>query len=152
MPTNLYGRGDNYHPEYSHVVAALIRRFHEAKVSDAPNVVVWGTGTPRREFLYVDDLADACVHLLKHYDDALFLNVGSGTDLSIAELATVISGIVGFDGRFVYDSTRPDGTPRKLLNSARLFALGWRPGIPLDDGIRSTYEWYLRNVAERSQN
>jgi GDP-L-fucose synthase len=152
MPTNLYGPNDNFDLESSHVLPALLRKIHTAKATGQGEIVLWGTGKPLREFLHVDDLADACIHLLKHYDDALFLNVGSGTDLSIAELATVISRVVGFDGGFVYDPTRPDGTPRKLLNSARLFALGWRPGIPLDEGIRSTYEWYLRNVAEKVEN
>src|ERR1700742_3906714 len=120
MPTNLYGPGDNYHPEYSHVVAALIRRFHEAKVSGASNVVVWGTGTPRREFLYVDDLADACVHLMKTYSSDQLVNIGTGGDISIAEFARVVPDAVGFTGTISYDHTKPDGPPRKLLDVSRL--------------------------------
>lgn len=140
MPTNLYGPGDNYHPEYSHVVAALIRRFHEAKVSGASNVVVWGTGTPRREFLYVDDLADACVHLMKTYSDEGLINIGTGEDISIAEFAQLIADTVGYTGEISYDSSRPDGTPRKLLDVERLTRLGWRAQTPLVDGIRLAYE------------
>src|SRR4029077_6155084 len=126
MPTNLYGPGDNYHPELSHVVAALIRRFHEAKLSGAKNVVVWGTGTPRREFLYVDDMADACVHLMKTYSSADLINIGTGEDIAIAEFARVVADIVGYRGEISYDTSRPDGTPRKLLDISRLTKLGWR--------------------------
>ncbi len=126
MPTNLYGRGDNYHPEYSHVVAALIRRFHEAKVSGAGNVVVWGTGTPRREFLYVDDLADACIHLMKIYSSDELVNIGTGEDITIAEFARVVAATVGYAGEISFDTSRPDGTPRKLLDVSRLAKLGWR--------------------------
>lgn len=140
MPTNLYGPGDNYHPEYSHVVAALIRRFHEAKVSGASNVVVWGTGTPRREFLYVDDLADACVHLMKTYSDEGLINIGTGEDISIAEFARLIAHTVRYTGAISYDPSRPDGTPRKLLSVERLARLGWRAQTPLADGIRLAYE------------
>jgi len=142
MPTNLYGPGDNYHPEYSHVVAALIRRFHEAKVSGASNVVVWGTGTPRREFLYVDDLADACVHLMKTYSDEGLINIGTGEDISIAEFARLIAHTVGYTGAISYDSSRPDGTPRKLLSVERLARLGWRAQTPLEEGIRLAYETF----------
>jgi len=142
MPTNLYGPGDNYHPEYSHVVAALIRRFHEAKVSGASNVVVWGTGTPRREFLYVDDLADACVHLMKTYSDEGLINSGTGEDISIAEFARWIAHTVGYTGAISYDSSRPDGTPRKLLSVERLARLGWRAQTPLEEGIRLAYETF----------
>jgi GDP-L-fucose synthase len=147
MPTNLYGPHDNFDLESSHVLPALMRKIHTAKSTSQDEIVLWGSGKPLREFLHVDDLADACVHLLKHYDDALFLNVGSGSDLSIDELAATISGIVGFTGKFVYDPSRPDGTARKLLSSSRLFAHGWRPNISLEAGIRSTYEWYLNNAA-----
>ncbi|MBR0964132.1 GDP-L-fucose synthase [Bradyrhizobium diazoefficiens] len=143
MPTNLYGPGDNYHPELSHVVAALIRRFHEAKVSGAEKVVVWGTGTPRREFLYVDDMADACVHLMKTYSGAELVNVGSGEDITIAEFARVVAEVVGYSGEIAFDSSRPDGTPRKLLDVSRLAKLGWRATTSLRDGLKRAYEAYL---------
>jgi GDP-L-fucose synthase len=143
MPTNLYGPGDNYHPELSHVVAALIRRFHEAKVSGADKVVVWGTGTPRREFLYVDDMADACVHLMKTYSGAELVNVGSGEDITIAEFARVVAEVVGYSGEIAFDSSRPDGTPRKLLDVSRLAKLGWRATTSLRDGLKRAYEAYL---------
>ena len=143
MPTNLYGPGDNYHPEYSHVVAALIRRFHEAKLSGASNVVVWGTGTPRREFLYVDDLADACVHLMKTYSDAQLVNIGTGEDITIAEFARVVAAVVGYSGEISFDPARPDGTPRKWLDVNRLAALGWRARTSLRDGIGLAYQAYL---------
>ena len=146
MPTNLYGPGDNYHPEYSHVVAALIRRFHEAKVSGVPNVVVWGTGTPRREFLYVDDLADACVHLMKTYSSDELVNIGTGEDITIAEFAPVVSAVVGYTGTFSFDPSRPDGTPRKLLDVSRLAKLGWRARTSLEDGIKLTYQAYLSEM------
>ena len=143
MPTNLYGPGDNYHPELSHVVAALIRRFHEAKMSGATSVVVWGTGTPRREFLYVDDMADACVHLMKTYSGAELINVGTGEDIAIAEFARVVAGIVGYRGDISFDTSRPDGTPRKLLDISRLDKLGWRATTSLQDGLKRAYEAYL---------
>ena len=143
MPTNLYGRGDNYHPEYSHVVAALIRRFHEAKVSGARNVVVWGTGTPRREFLYVDDLADACVHLMKTYSSDELVNIGTGEDITIAEFARLVAAVVGYTGEISFDPSRPDGTPRKLLDISRLAKLGWRATTPLGEGIKLAYQAYL---------
>jgi GDP-L-fucose synthase len=143
MPTNLYGPGDNYHPEYSHVVAALIRRFHEAKVSGTPNVVVWGTGTPRREFLYVDDLADACVHLMKTYSSDELVNIGTGEDITIAEFARVVAAAVGYTGTISYDHSRPDGTPQKLLDVERLARLGWRASTSLNDGIKLAYQAYL---------
>jgi GDP-L-fucose synthase len=143
MPTNLYGSGDNYHPEYSHVVAALIRRFHEAKVSGISNVLVWGTGMPRREFLYVDDLADACIHLMKTYSDAELVNIGTGEDITIAEFARVVADTVGYAGAISFDPSRPDGTPRKLLDVSRLAKLGWRARTPLEDGIRLAYQAYL---------
>src|ERR1700680_3486580 len=143
MPTNLYGRGDNYHPEYSHVVAALISRFHEAKLSGAADVAVWGTGTPRREFLYVDDLADACIHLMKSYSSDELVNIGTGEDITIAEFARVVAAVVGYSGGISYDPSRPDGTPRKLLDVSRLAKLGWRARTSLDDGMRLAYQAYL---------
>jgi GDP-L-fucose synthase len=143
MPTNLYGPGDNYHPEYSHVVAALIRRFHEAKVSGSPGVAVWGTGTPRREFLYVDDMADACVHLMKTYSAAEMVNIGTGEDITIADFARVVAATVGYKGTIGYDTSRPDGTPQKLLDVSRLAKLGWRARTSLEDGIRLAYRAYL---------
>ncbi|SDF37154.1 GDP-L-fucose synthase, partial [Bradyrhizobium brasilense] len=146
MPTNLYGPGDNYHPEYSHVVAALIRRFHEAKVSGAGNVAVWGTGTPRREFLYVDDLADACIHLMKTYSSPELVNIGTGEDITIAEFARVVAAAVGYRGAISFDTSRPDGTPRKLLDVSRLVRLGWRATTSLEDGIALAYQAYLRET------
>ena len=147
MPTNLYGPGDNYHPEYSHVVAALIRRFHEAKLSGASSVVVWGTGTPRREFLYVDDLADACIHLMKTYSSPELVNVGTGEDITIAEFARVVAAAVGYRGEIGFDTSRPDGTPRKLLDVSRLAKLGWRATTSLEDGIRLAYQAFLSEQA-----
>lgn len=144
MPTNLYGAGDNYHPEYSHVVAALIRRFHEAKLSGAAEVVVWGTGTPRREFLYVDDLADACIHLMKTYSSDQLVNIGTGEDITIAEFARVVAATAGYTGAISFDPSRPDGTPRKLLDVSRLAKLGWRARTSLEDGIKLAYEAYLK--------
>ncbi|MBP0116031.1 GDP-L-fucose synthase [Bradyrhizobium vignae] len=143
MPTNLYGPGDNYHPELSHVVAALIRRFHEAKVSGAKTVVVWGTGTPRREFLYVDDMADACVHLMKTYSGAELINVGTGTDITIAEFAHLVADVIGYIGEIHFDTSRPDGTPRKLLDVSRLTNLGWCAATSLHDGLKRAYAAYL---------
>ena len=147
MPTNLYGPGDNYHPDHSHVVAGLIRRFHEAKQFDAANVAVWGTGAPRREFLYVDDMADACVHLMKTYSDAELINIGTGNDITIAEFARVVAEIVGYRGRITFDPSRPDGTPRKWLDVERLATLGWRARTQLDDGLRMAYRAYLAEAA-----
>ena len=151
MPTNLYGRGDNYHPEHSHVVAALIRRFHEAKLSGASNVVVWGTGTPRREFLYVDDLADACVHLMKIYSSGELINIGTGEDITIADFARVVAGVVGYAGTISFDPSRPDGTPRKLLDVSRLASLGWRAKTSLEDGIRLAYQAYLSESKQAAE-
>ena len=151
MPTNLYGPGDNYHPEYSHVVAALIRRFHEAKLADISDVVVWGTGTPRREFLYVDDMADACVHLMKVYSEAELINIGTGEDITIAEFARVVARVVGFNGTISYDPSRPDGTPRKLLDVGRLDKLGWRAKTSLQDGIRLAYQAYLSETKQAAE-
>ena len=147
MPTNLYGPGDNYHAEYSHVVAALIRRFHEAKESGAPSVVVWGTGTPRREFLYVDDMADACVHLMKTYSSAELVNIGTGEDITIAEFARVVAETVGYKGKIEFDTSKPDGTPRKLLDVGRLAKLGWRATTSLHDGIKLAYQAFLKEHA-----
>lgn len=151
MPTNLYGPGDNYHPELSHVVAALIRRFHEAKVSGAKSVVVWGTGTPRREFLYVDDMADACVHLMKIYSGAELVNIGTGEDIAIAEFARIVAEIVGYRGEISFDTSRPDGTPRKLLDIGRLEQLGWRATTSLHDGLRRAYTAYLAGLVVPAQ-
>lgn len=152
MPTNLYGPGDNYHPENSHVIPALIRRFHEAKQSGLPSVGIWGTGTPRREFLYVDDMAKACVHVMQLDKQAYsrhtlpmlsHINVGSGTDITIAELAQLIAVAVGYSGEIQFDSTRPDGTPRKLMDSQRLQSLGWKPSVALATGLSMAYEDFL---------
>ena len=151
MPTNLYGPGDNFDLKKSHVLPALIRKFHEAKLRGDSEVVVWGTGTPRREFLHVDDLADACLHLFNSYEGEGIVNVGVGEDVSIAELAALVGEVMGFQGRIVYDRTKPDGTPQKLLDVSRLGALGWRAQITLRDGIASTYRWYLEQVALTSQ-
>jgi GDP-L-fucose synthase len=142
MPTNLYGPGDNFDLEKSHVLPALIRRFHEARIHSAPEVTLWGTGTPRREFLHVDDLAAAACFLVETYDGAEPLNVGAGKDMTIAELATLVARVVGYHGRIAYDSSKPDGTPRKLLDVSRIHALGWQARISLEEGIHSTYEWY----------
>jgi GDP-L-fucose synthase len=143
MPTNLYGPGDNYHPEHSHVPAALIRRFHEGKLANAPSVVVWGTGKPRREFLCSDDLADACVFLMKHYSDYGFLNAGTGVDIPIAQFAEMVSRIVGYKGTIAFDTSRPDGPPQKLLDVSKLTALGWQPKISLHDGLSMAYADFL---------
>ena len=148
MPTNLYGPGDNFSLQTSHVLPALLRKFHDAKERGAPEVEVWGTGKPRREFLHVDDLADACVFLMRHYDGDGWLNIGWGRDETIAELAHTISRVVGFRGALRFDTSKPDGTPRKLLDTSKLTALGWSPRIELEAGIRSTYEWFLNHHDE----
>lgn len=162
MPTNLYGPGDNYHPENSHVIPALIRRFHEAKVQGAPCVTIWGTGTPRREFMYVDDMADACVHLMDLPDEqyrpllasdrndgvAPLVNIGVGTDRTIAELASLVAQTIGYQGRIAYDTSKPDGTPKKLMNSGRLEALGWRATTSLVDGLAVAYADFQRRQEE----
>lgn len=142
MPTNLYGPGDNFDLNSSHVLAALLRKFHEAKLTNAPTVTVWGTGKPRREFLHVDDLADAALFLMEHYEGEQPINVGVGEDISIGELASLVREIVGYAGDIVYDTTKPDGTPRKLLDVSRLHALGWQARIGLREGISATYIWY----------
>ena len=147
MPTNLYGPGDNFSPTRSHVLPALIRRIHEAKQADAKTVAIWGTGTPRREFLFADDLADAVIFLLENYDAPEPINVGVGADVTIRELAETIATVVGWDGDFAFDTTKPDGTPRKLLDVSRLSALGWSATTPLSEGIKRTYDWFLDNQA-----
>jgi GDP-L-fucose synthase len=146
MPANLYGPNDNFDLETSHVLAALLRKAHEAKIRMAREVVVWGSGEPRREFLHVDDLASACLFLLEKYDSPEIINVGWGEDISIRELAESICDVVGFDGELVWDASKPDGTPRKLLDITKLRDLGWQPTIPLRDGIAQTYDWFLKNV------
>jgi GDP-L-fucose synthase len=143
MPTNLYGPGDNYNLDTGHVLPSLIRKFHEAKLASAPTVSVWGSGKPRREFLHVDDLADACVFLMRTYDGDGIVNIGVGNDVSIGELAALISRIVGFRGEIVFDASKPDGTPRKLVDVTRLNGLGWRAKISLEQGIAATYRSYL---------
>lgn len=147
MPTNLYGPGDNFDLYTSHVLPAMIRRFHEAKETGDPAVTVWGTGTPRREFLHVDDLARAVLHLLEHYDDPAPINVGVGEDLTIADLASLVAKTVGYTGDISYDTSKPDGTPRKLLDVTRLTDTGWTPRIPLTQGVRDTYDWFLTHHA-----
>lgn len=149
MPTNLYGPNDNFDLQKSHVLPALMRKFHEAKVSGKPDVVVWGSGSPRREFLHVDDLADACVHLMRTYESPELVNVGVGDDVTIRELAETIRDVVGFAGDLSWDTSKPDGTPRKLLDVSRLHGLGWRAKIGLRQGIAQTYAWYLANVADK---
>lgn len=146
MPTNLYGPGDNFHPENSHVLPALIRRFHEAKQEGKPTVTIWGTGTPKREFLHVDDLADACVYLMNEYSGEEIVNVGVGEDISILELAQLVAEVVGYKGEIETDPSKPDGTPRKLLDVSRLNGLGWKASIDLRDGVEQTYRWYLENM------
>jgi GDP-L-fucose synthase len=142
MPTNLYGPGDNFDLKTSHVLPALIRKFHEAKQRGDPSVTVWGTGVPRREFLHVDDLADACLYLINNYSDSEIINIGVGEDLSIRELAELVRDVVGYTGEIVYDTTKPDGTPRKLLDVSKIHALGWQANILLADGVKQTYAWF----------
>lgn len=151
MPTNLYGPGDNFDLQTSHVLAALLRKFHEAKMTQAPSVVVWGTGVPRREFLHVDDLADATLFLMQQYDSEEIINVGVGADLSIRELAELIGDIVGYTGSITFDPSKPDGTPRKLLDVSRLHSLGWKPKIGLREGITHTYQWYQEQVEKEQR-
>lgn len=147
MPTNLYGPGDNFHLENSHVIPALIRKFHEARLRRNAEVTVWGSGTPRREFLHVDDMADACVFLMKNYSGSDLVNIGVGEDVPIRELAELIQRVTGFEGRIVLDAAKPDGTPRKLMDVARLHDLGWKATISLEEGLTSTYRWYLEQGA-----
>ncbi len=148
QPTNVYGSGDNFDLQSSHVVAALIRKFHEAKARGDATVTVWGTGTPRREFIHVDDLADACVFLLNGYSAEEIVNIGTGQEVTIAEFAAIVAHVVGFKGDIVYDADMPDGTPRKLIDSSRLAGLGWSPGIGLEDGLAQAYRWFLENVTD----
>jgi GDP-L-fucose synthase len=145
MPTNLYGPGDNFDLETSHVLPAMIRKFHESKLDNNRPVELWGTGTPMREFLHVDDLADACIYLMDNYDKQDFVNIGTGTDVTIKELAETIQKVIGHKGEVKWDSSKPDGTPRKLLDVSKLHSLGWKHSIELEEGIKSTYEWYLEN-------
>jgi GDP-L-fucose synthase len=151
MPTNLYGPGDNFDPLDSHVIPGLFRRIHEAKIQGAAEVSIWGTGTPRREFLYVDDLADACLFLMEHYDQPEIINVGVGQDLSIAELAHLVAQVVGFQGRLTFDPSYPDGTPRKLLDVSRLTHMGWRAQTPLTTGLKRTYAWFCQHLDQASE-
>lgn len=146
MPTNLYGPYDNFHPENSHVMPALIRRFHEAKVSGAKDVVVWGSGTPLREFLYSEDMADACIYLMENYEGNDFFNIGTGKEISIKGLAELVKEVVGFEGEIVWDSSKPDGTPRKLLDVSRLESQGWKYKMELKDGVKEAYKWFIENV------
>ena len=151
MPTNLYGPGDNFHPQNSHVPAALLRRFHEARRAGAAEVVVWGTGRPLREFMYVEDAADACVHLMKRYSGDSHVNVGTGSDVSIAEFAGLVGATVGFEGRITFDTSRPDGTPRKVMDVTALKALNWSAPTSLAAGLKLYYQWFLANIAEIRQ-
>jgi GDP-L-fucose synthase len=146
MPTNLYGPNDNFDLETSHVLPAFIRKFHEAKVESRPSVTVWGTGAPKREFLHVDDLADACVFLMNHYHDPEIINIGCGKEISISELAGLVKEVVGFTGEIEYDREKPDGMPRKLLDVGKLKSLGWEPTLSLKEGIEKTYDWYCENL------
>lgn len=149
MPTNLYGPNDNYDLQNSHVLPALIRKFHEAKLAGSPNVEIWGTGSPKREFLHSDDLAEACVFLMQHYSDEQFVNIGTGEDISIKDLALLIKRIVGYDGKLLFDASKPDGTPRKLMDVSKLHALGWKHRIDLETGIKSVYDQYKTNLAQQ---
>lgn len=149
MPTNLYGPNDNYHPQHSHVLPALIRKFHEAREGAQPEVTIWGDGTPLREFLYADDLADACLYLMENYNEKQFVNVGCGEDLSIADLAGIVKRVIGYEGALVFDSSKPNGTPRKLMDVSRLFATGWRPKVGLEEGIALAYQDFLQHRTER---
>lgn len=149
MPTNLYGPNDNYHPQHSHVLPALIRKFYEAREGAQPEVIIWGDGTPLREFLYADDLADACLYLMENYNEKQFVNVGCGEDLSIADLAHIVKRVIGYEGALVFDTSKPNGTPRKLMDVSRLFATGWRPKVGLEEGIALAYQDFLQHRTER---
>jgi GDP-L-fucose synthase len=150
MPSNVYGIGDNFHPEQSHVVAGMMRRFHEAKLSEIEQVVVWGTGSPLRELIDADDLADACVFLLENYTSGGMINVGSGEEISIRDLALLMKSVIGYTGEVVFDVTRPDGTPRKIMDGSKLAALGWRPQVSIEAGIRKMYSWYGQSAASQT--
>ena len=147
MPTNLFGPNDNFDLNSSHVMPALLRKFHEAKLNNSPQVEVWGTGTPRREFCHVADCADACLYLMNNYNEAEIVNIGVGKDISIGELAMMVKQTVGYEGEIVFDSSKPDGTPRKLVDATKILGLGWQPGIALREGVMTTYQWYLENKA-----
>lgn len=151
MPPNVYGIGDNFHPEHSHVIAGLMRRFHEAKLSGHPEVVVWGTGAPLRELIDADDLADACVFLLRNYDDGGLINVGSGQEISVADLAMLMKSVVGYDGEVTFDSTRPDGTPRKIMDNSKLTALGWQPTLTIEAGLKKMYAWFVESQSDEGR-
>jgi len=151
MPANLFGPGDNFHPENSHVIPALIRRFHEAKTAKAPEAAIWGSGTPRREFLYVDDLAEALIFLMQNYSDAPHVNVGSGSDVTIRELAELTAQTVGFTGTLVHDAGKPDGTPQKLLDVSQLRYMGWKAKTSLQEGLAATYAWYLNSSMQHGR-
>jgi GDP-L-fucose synthase len=150
MPTNLYGPGDNFHPQESHVPAAMVLKTHTAKMNNTPSIEVWGTGSPKREFLFVDDLADACVFLMQHYSDEETVNVGTGSDITIKELGEIVARVVGYRGKFTFDTSKPDGAPRKLLDVGRLRALGWTAKTSLEDGFAQTYDWFLQNIASKA--
>lgn len=152
MPTNMYGIGDNYHSQNSHVLPALLRRFHEAKVEGKKEVAIWGSGKPLREFMFSDDLAEACYFLMQHYDDPMLINVGTGEEVTILDLAHLIGNVVGFEGKIIFDTTKPDGTPRKLMDSSRLHALGYRHRISLNEGIKRAYEDFLKNTVLITSN
>lgn len=148
MPTNLYGQGDNYHPQNAHVIPSLIRRFHEAKINDSPVVTIWGSGSPLREFMYTDDLADACVFLMESYNDKMFVNIGTGEDLTIKDLAMQIKEVVGYKGEITFDTSKPDGTPRKLMDSGRLHSMGWKHKTSLAEGLRKAYQFFKQEVKD----
>jgi len=147
MPTNMYGPNDNYDLQTSHVLPALIHRFHDAKVANVPSVTCWGTGSPLREFLYADDLADGCLFLMDNFDEELFINIGSGSEVTIRDLASLVKEIVGYQGEIIWDKSKPDGTPRKFMDSSRLFALGWRPKVDMKTGIKLAYEDFQKKFA-----
>ena len=151
MPTNLYGPNDNFDLTTSHVLPALIRKFHEAKISGEKSVIIWGTGTPYREFIHVDDVADACYFLMQNYEGDEIVNIGTGSELTIKELALLVKKIVGFSGNIVFDTSKPDGTPRKLTDVSKIHALGWRHRLELEDGVKSVYQWYVQRVAEKKR-
>jgi GDP-L-fucose synthase len=151
MPTNLYGPNDNFDLTTSHVLPALIRKFHEAKINSEKSVIIWGTGAPYREFIHVDDVADACYFLMQHYESDEIVNIGTGSELTIKELALLIKKIVGFSGNIVFDTSKPDGTPRKLIDVSKIHALGWRHKLELEQGVKNVYQWYLQNAAEKER-
>jgi GDP-L-fucose synthase len=151
MPTNLYGPNDNFDLTTSHVLPALIRKFHEAKINSEKSVIIWGTGAPYREFIHVDDVADACYFLMQHYEGDEIVNIGTGSELTIQELALLVKKIVGFSGNIVFDTSKPDGTPRKLIDASKIHALGWRHKLELEEGVKNVYQWYVQSVAEKKR-